>query len=277
MNQTTNRILVTILMLAVFFIAGGGMISAKMTGFLVTASNGVCYEFNKDELNNSYLMYQLRPDSGEADLYRQFAGIKGGKVVAFRDDSKGWMDYEAAQSALLKAQILGQTFDINTFAESAEAPVYSGAVSEIVVVTPGMVIAGIDVSYQCFIESQGWSDFSENGQVAGTIGQARPLKALKMRLVDPPSEAKIKFRLYRNGLGWQECVSDGELPEVEVLDNNIEAITIELENMPDYSVEYQVKIIGHDDWQHWVWDGAMAGTEGMNLAIEAFRVRIVQL
>ncbi|HAZ05436.1 MAG TPA: hypothetical protein DCY58_02880, partial [Acetobacterium sp.] len=48
-----------------------------------------------------------------------------------------------------------------------------------------------------------------------------------------------------------------------------------LENMPNYSVIYQVYVKDHG-WQSWVRDDAMAGTEGMSLPIEAIRIRIVK-
>jgi len=55
----------------------------------------------------------------------------------------------------------------------------------------------------------------------------------------------------------------------------IEAIEIKLQNMDDYTVEYQVHI-QDKGWSSWYIDGETAGTVGQSRRIEAIRIRIVQ-
>ena len=59
-----------------------------------------------------------------------------------------------------------------------------------------------------------------------------------------------------------------------LLFSRIEAIEIKLENMNDYTVEYQVHVqdIG---WTDWYIDGETAGTIGRQKRIEAIRIRLV--
>lgn len=277
MKRYKAKGLLMIMMVLMLLIASGSTIFGSMSAFLVKAEDGRYYEFNRDELNSSYTMFQINPSSAAADLYKQFAGIGGGKVVAFKDSLKGWMDFAAAQTASLKAQIEKVPFNIDAFSATPEAPVYPDSVSDIIVVTPGMDLLEVGVKYQSFVDKMNWMDFVNNGEMAGTIGQNLDTEAIKIQLVNPPAEGKIKYRVYNNGLDWQEYESDGSIAGTDVLGNNLEAIEIFLENMPGYSVEYQVKIIEEDEWQPWVSDGAMAGTNGKNLAIEAIRIRIVKV
>lgn len=89
------------------------------------------------------------------------------------------------------------------------------------------------------------------------------VEALKIKLIDPPAGGKIEYRAYNDEFGWQDYVSEGEIAGTDMNGNNLEAIQIQLVNMPGYSVEYQVKIIGMEQLQGWVRDGEMAGTNGM--------------
>jgi hypothetical protein len=56
----------------------------------------------------------------------------------------------------------------------------------------------------------------------------------------------------------------------------LEAVTINLINMPGYSVEYRVHIENQGWTQGWVSDGALAGTREMGLRLEAMEIRIIK-
>ncbi|WP_026396124.1 Ig domain-containing protein [Acetobacterium malicum] len=145
----------------------------------------------------------------------------------------------------------------------------------------------LPVQYQTFVDTIGWQDWFSSGQLAGTLGQNHPIKAVQIELPEPseggiPAGGTIQYRAYMgakvgDGLGWLDWVNEGEMAgRTDVEECYLDAIQIKLIDMPDYSVQYQVKIIDENDWQPWVGDDQLAGTNGKNQHIEAIRIRIVQ-
>lgn len=145
----------------------------------------------------------------------------------------------------------------------------------------------LPIQYQTFVDTIGWQDWFSSGQLAGTLGQNHPIKAVQIELPEPseggiPADGTIQYRAYMgakvgDGLGWLDWVNEGEMAgRTDVEECYLDAIQIKLIDMPDYSVQYQVKIIDENDWQPWVGDDQLAGTNGKNQHIEAIRIRIVQ-
>lgn len=145
----------------------------------------------------------------------------------------------------------------------------------------------LPIQYQAFVETIGWQEWFSSGQIAGTREQNLPIKALRIDLPDPseggiPAGGTIQYRAYMgaaagDGPGWLDWVNEGQMAgRTDVEECYLDAIQIKLIGMPEYSVQYQVKIIGENDWQPWVRDEEMAGTNGQNKHIEAIRMRIVQ-
>ena len=101
------------------------------------------------------------------------------------------------------------------------------------------------------------------------------MEALKIKLVNVPSTAHIKYRVYIYGKGWQDYVQDGEIAGTTGKNRMIEAIQIEIEGLEKYTVEYQAHVqdIG---WQVWALNGMNAGTIEQGLRIESARIRIVK-
>jgi uncharacterized protein YjdB len=69
------------------------------------------------------------------------------------------------------------------------------------------------------------------------------------------------------------AVSDGETAGTVGQSKRIEAIKINLNGLPGYSVEYRVHVqnIG---WMAWQKDGAVAGTTAQSLRLEAIEIRV---
>lgn len=84
------------------------------TGFLGQDPYGNYYLYNKDEFNNSYLAYQINPSLAVANMYKHYLN-NDCRIVALKDLNKGYMDYEAAATASLLAQINELPFDINAY------------------------------------------------------------------------------------------------------------------------------------------------------------------
>jgi len=145
----------------------------------------------------------------------------------------------------------------------------------------------LPIQYRAFVDTIGWQGWLSSGQIAGTLEQNLPIKAVQIDLPEPseggiPAGGTIMYRAYMGvaagpGPGWLDWVNEGQMAGItDVGDCYLDAIQIKLVNMPDYSVQYQVKIIDENDWQPWVRDEEMAGTNGKNQHIEAIRMRIVQ-
>lgn len=105
----------------------------ELTGFLGQDLEGNCYLYNKADFNNSYVAYQINPSLAAAKMYQHFVNNKG-KIVALKDLTKGYMDYNAAATASLMAQIRGEAFDINAYFGSSDAKLYGGVVTNVGIV-----------------------------------------------------------------------------------------------------------------------------------------------
>ena len=56
------------------------------------------------------------------------------RIVALKDLNKGYMDYEAAATASLLAQINELPFDINAYFGRSDAKLYGGTVLDVMIV-----------------------------------------------------------------------------------------------------------------------------------------------
>ena len=103
------------------------------TGFLGQDPYGNYYLYNKDEFNNSYLAYQINPSLAVANMYKHYRN-NDCRIVALKDLNKGYMDYEAAATASLLAQINQLPFDINAYFGRSDARLYGGTVIDVMIV-----------------------------------------------------------------------------------------------------------------------------------------------
>lgn len=134
----------------------------------------------------------------------------------------------------------------------------------------------IGVNYSTHIQDYGWEkDFSKkDGDVSGTEGKSKRLEAIKINVKNLPENAKIKYQVHIQNIGWQEWKENGQVAGTEGKSKRLEAIRIKLENEERYSVKYRVHV-QNVGWQNWKQDGAMAGTEGLSRRLEAIQIVIV--
>lgn len=123
MSRLKTRVLLAATLTMLFFAGSNGLVSADLEMFLLKDVSGQYYTFNQNEVNNSYIAYQMEPALAAANMYRQFDAIikTGGSVVGLKDSSKGYLDYAAASSASLMAQINQIAFNINAYLASDAA------------------------------------------------------------------------------------------------------------------------------------------------------------
>ena len=92
---------------------------------------------------------------------------------------------------------------------------------------------------------------------------------------DAVQTPSISYSTHVQRIGWQNPVKDGGLAGTEGKALRMEALKINLENVPEEMgrIEYSVHVqrIG---WQPYVSSGEMAGTTGRSLRVEAVKVRL---
>lgn len=134
----------------------------------------------------------------------------------------------------------------------------------------------IGVQYQAHVQNIGWQIPVKDGSEAGTDGRAYRVEALKINLLNAPSNAHIVYQTHVQNIGWQNSVTDGTEAGTDGKSLRIEALKLSLQNLPGYSIRYKVHVqnIG---WMNWVSDGQVAGTEGKSLRVEAIEIELIKI
>ena len=139
---------------------------------------------------------------------------------------------------------------------------------------------GGSIQYQAYVQGIGWQNVFADGDKAGTSGQARRLEALRIALIGDISKTyDIQYRGHVQGIGWQKWTKNGATAGTVGENRRLEALEIKLvkkakktsDNEGIVGVHYNshVQSIG---WQPFVRDGAVAGTSGRSLRVEATRI-----
>lgn len=89
---------------------------AKTDAYLVKdSSKNVVYEFDKDELVESFLNSKNGEDATLYDEYMRIFSKNG--MYAFHDDTKKYVDYKDVEDAFLNAKDNGKSFNLDEFTE----------------------------------------------------------------------------------------------------------------------------------------------------------------
>ncbi|GCF95926.1 hypothetical protein NRIC_38170 [Enterococcus florum] len=126
------------------------------------------------------------------------------------------------------------------------------------------------VAYRSHLQTEGWLGFVKEGAVSGTTGLSISMECLEVFV----NGSKNDFQLdtHCSTIGWMNNAG-GTTGQKK----NLEAFRITLKNnlAKTHTIEYRshVKSIG---WQGWVRNGAVSGTTGKKLAIEAVQIRLVK-
>lgn len=151
-------------------------------------------------------------------------------------------------------------------------------------------LSGVNVEYCAYVNGN-WQNYVSNGNVAGTTGQNKPVEIIKVRLTgEKAKNYNVYYRVYVNSIGWMGWTSNDEPAGTLGYNDPIEAYQIALlpagEKAPgttdnsfkqrSASVRYEAHVqdIG---WQAQVKDGAIAGTTGRNLKVEALKIMLADL
>ena len=133
----------------------------------------------------------------------------------------------------------------------------------------------MSVSYKVHRQDYDWEeDWKKDGQTSGTVGEAKRLEAIKIKL--PVSES-IEYRTHIQDIGWEKNWSkDGEVSGTEGQCKRLEAIQIRLtgEVAEKYDVYYSVHAENFG-WLGWAKNGEEAGTAGYGYRLEAIKIQLV--
>ncbi|MBQ6395848.1 MAG: L,D-transpeptidase family protein [Atopobiaceae bacterium] len=147
------------------------------------------------------------------------------------------------------------------------------------------------IEYAAHVQDVGWQDFVRNGKLAGTTGRSLRVEALKIRLY---GEYADNFDIYYCGhvqnIGWTDWAKNGEPCGSAGFSYRMEAVRIRIvpkggakpERIkgaistafytgPILQLRAHVQDVG---WMVWAGDGAVIGTTGRSLRLEAFQAKL---
>lgn len=135
----------------------------------------------------------------------------------------------------------------------------------------------MSVSYKVHRQDYDWEeDWKKDGQTSGTVGEAKRLEAIKIKLPDGVS-GSIEYRTHIQDIGWEKNWSkDGAESGTVGQCKRLEAIQIRLtgEVAENYDVYYSVHAENFG-WLGWAKNGEEAGTAGYGYRLEAIRIQLV--
>ena len=153
---------------------------------------------------------------------------------------------------------------------------------------PGDVSGSIE--YRTHIQDIGWEkNWSKNGAVSGTEGQCKRLEAIQIRLTGEVAENyDVYYSVHAENFGWLGWAKNGEEAGTAGYGYRLEAIRIQLVTKGDKAPELvgtikeamKARLVGYQthvqDYgtQAYVYDGAMAGTEGECKRMESIRMKL---
>jgi hypothetical protein len=126
------------------------------------------------------------------------------------------------------------------------------------------------IEYQAHVQDVGWTETVSDGEVAGTVGEAKRLEALIVE-----SDYNLEYKAHVQNVGWQDWVKRGEVAGTTGQGLRMEAFRIKLID-PEQGkhVWYRVHV-ENVGWTDYAIDGNIVGSVGQSLRMEAVEIRIV--
>ena len=140
------------------------------------------------------------------------------------------------------------------------------------------------VQYRSHLQTYGWQNWKNDGDISGTTGKAKRLESLKLELKNKDYTGGICYNAHVQTIGWQADPNksatwkkDGEFCGTTGNAKRLEAIQIELygEMAEHYDIYYRVHSQTYG-WMKWAQNGEMAGTTGQHKRIEGIQVVLVK-
>ena len=140
------------------------------------------------------------------------------------------------------------------------------------------------VQYRSHLQTYGWQNWKNDGDISGTTGKTKRLESLKLELKNKDYTGGICYNAHVQTIGWQADPNksatwkkDGEFCGTTGNAKRLEAIQIELygEMAEHYDIYYRVHSQTYG-WMKWAKNGEMAGTTGQHKRIEGIQVVLVK-
>ena len=140
------------------------------------------------------------------------------------------------------------------------------------------------VQYRSHLQTYGWQNWKNDGDISGTTGKAKRLESLKLELKNKDYTGGICYNAHVQTIGWQANPNksatwkkDGEFCGTTGNAKRLEAIQIELygEMAEHYDIYYRVHSQTYG-WMKWAKNGEMTGTTGQHKRIEGIQVVLVK-
>ena len=140
------------------------------------------------------------------------------------------------------------------------------------------------VQYRSHLQTYGWQNWKNDGDISGTTGKAKRLESLKLELKNKDYTGGICYNAHVQTIGWQADPNksatwkkDGEFCGTTGNAKRLEAIQIELygDMAEHYDIYYRVHSQTYG-WMKWAKNGEMAGTTGQHKRIEGIQVVLVK-
>ena len=146
------------------------------------------------------------------------------------------------------------------------------------------------IEYRTHIQDIGWEkNWSKDGAKSGTEGQCKRLEAIQIKLTGEVEENyDVYYSVHAENFGWLGWAKNGEEAGTAGYGYRLEAIRIQLVTKGDKAPELigtikeamKARLVGYQthvqDYgtQAYVYDGAMAGTEGECKRMESIRMKL---
>ena len=143
---------------------------------------------------------------------------------------------------------------------------------------PSIGTTPIKVSYTTHVQNIGWQSYVSDGEMAGTMGRAYRLEAIKIKLENSPYAGNIEYRTHIQNIGWENGFRvDDQISGTSGKAYRLEAIEIKLngEVAEHYDVYYRVHAQNFG-WLGWARNGERAGTAGYSYRLEAIEIKLFE-
>lgn len=149
----------------------------------------------------------------------------------------------------------------------------------------------LGITYNTYVQRNGWTGSQSDGAVAGTTGQSLRVEAIVMGLTGTDADKyDLYYRVHVQSFGWLAWAKNGEVAGTTNLSRRIEAYEVALvkkdEAAPARSasrnvayltiptVTYQTHVQRYGWSQGEVSNGALSGTTGQGLRMEALKIHL---
>ncbi|MFD1393830.1 C39 family peptidase [Lacticaseibacillus jixianensis] len=139
-------------------------------------------------------------------------------------------------------------------------------------------VATPSLTYQTHVAYKGWLAPSKPGAVSGTMGEARRVEALRIKLILPSGiSGGLNYQTHVQNIGWQKPVGNGQLAGTTGRSLAVQALRVNLTGAVanQYSIYYRAHV-QNVGWTAYAKDGEAVGSTGMNWRIEAIQIALVK-